>query len=174
VRPVSAHTHISAPREEVFDFVADLANHVAYIDHYVTQFRLARVESRGVGAAARFRIDAPGAKPWVEVQVVESDRPRRIVEEGRTGRVGRTRTGTVYEFSGVGSGVTRVDLTSWTEPGALVDRLRESLGARGWLKRQQRVALERLRMVFEQPAERPLMRTTIAGYEPGTAPRYGG
>ena len=60
VGPVTVETVISAPREAVFDFVGDLANHVAFTDHFSSDFRLARTKSDGLGAAARFRLENPG------------------------------------------------------------------------------------------------------------------
>jgi phosphoribosylformylglycinamidine synthase subunit PurL len=41
VREVTVDTHISAPREEVFDFLVDLAGRPAYTDHYLEDYRLA-------------------------------------------------------------------------------------------------------------------------------------
>jgi len=173
VQAFTVSTVISAPREEVFEFVGDLAYRVSFADHYMKDFRLERTRSTGQGAAARFRTDAPFAGGWVELRVVESDAPRRIVERGDTGRLGRTEVAAVYEFLAEGQGVTRVELTVWTEPGTRLDSLKESLGARRWLKRQSKVALERLRMVFEERPEGPLARVTVAGYESWKAPRYG-
>ena len=48
----------------------------------------------------------------------------------------------------------------------MVDRVRE-LGAAGWMRRQTQKALNRLRMIFEEPPRGELKRATIAGYEPG-------
>ena len=41
------------------------------------------------------------------------------------------------------------------------------------MRRQTKKALERLRMIFEEPPSGPLKRATIAGYEPRKAPRFG-
>jgi len=41
---VTVSTVISAPREDVFDFVCDLAARPAYTDHYMRDYRLAREE----------------------------------------------------------------------------------------------------------------------------------
>jgi hypothetical protein len=172
LRPIHASVSISAPREEVFDFVADVAARVAWCDHYLRDFRLTRPRSQGVGAAARFEIDPPFARSWGELEIGEADRPRRIVEKGRMFRLGRTPTFTIYEFSR-GAGITRVDVTTWTEPATRLDAFKESLGARGWLKRNVRMALERLRAVFEERPDRPLARASIAGYEPEKAARFG-
>ena len=171
--PVTVETVISAPREAVFDFLGDLANHVAFTDHYMSDFRLARAKSDGMGAAARFRLENPGPKQWAEVQFAVFERPRRIVEEGRSGRWGRNKFWTVWDLSSEGK-ATRVELTFWSEPGTRWDSFKEALGARGWIKRQNKIALGRLRSVFEDSRERPLARATVAGLEPMTLPRFGG
>jgi hypothetical protein len=172
VRQVTVSTVISAPREEIFDFVCDLASRPAYTDHYMRDYRLARVNPVGEGAAARFQLRAPLAKEYAELQITEVDRPRQIVEEVRVGRRGRSRSLAVYEFIAEGRGVTRVELTTFSEPATRIDRLKE-LGAAGWIRRQTRKSLERLRKIFEEPPKGDLKRVTIAGYEPAKAPRFG-
>jgi len=173
MRPATVHTSISAPRAAVFDYLADLANHVAFTDHFVSEYRLARANSVGAGAAARFRVDAPAGKQWVEVAFMDCDRPRRIAEEGRVGRLGRTRTFGLYELTEPSAGLTRVEFTFWTEPGARIDAFKEALGARAWLRRQNRIALGRLRKVFEERPAGELARATVAGFEPAKAARFG-
>lgn len=173
MRPVTVHASISAPREEVFDFVGDLAGRVAYCDHYMTDLRLTRPKSHGVGAAARFKLDAPLFSTWCEIAVAECDRPRRIVERGRIWRLGRTPAAAVYEFLPDGRRLTRVELTVWTQPATRLDALKEALGARRWIRGQTKLALERLRMVFEERPDAPLARASIGGYEPSKAARFG-
>jgi uncharacterized protein YndB with AHSA1/START domain len=172
VREVTVSIVISAPRERVFDFVCDLAGRPAYMDHFMRDYRLARVNPVGVGAASRFQLKAPFGKEWAELQITEVDRPRRIVEEVRVGRRGRNRSLAVYDFTSEGQDVTRVELTTFSEPATVVDRIKE-LGAAGWVRRQTRKALDRLRMIFEEPLRGELKRATIAGFEPEKAPRFG-
>jgi uncharacterized protein YndB with AHSA1/START domain len=172
MRQVTVHTSISAPREDVFDFVADLAGRPAYTDHYLDDYRLARAKASGKGAAARFLLRAPLGKEYAELTIVEVDRPRRIVEEVRVGRLGRSRSVAIYEFVAEPEGVTRVELTTYSEPATLVDRIRQ-IGAAGWMRRKTTTALERLRAIFEEPQEEPLARATVAGYEPLKAARFG-
>ncbi|MEA2333486.1 MAG: hypothetical protein QOH58_3624 [Thermoleophilaceae bacterium] len=172
MRQVTASTVISAPRDEIFDFVCDLAGRPSYTDHYLRDYRLARVNPVGVGAAARFRLHAPLAKEYAELHVMEVDRPRRIVEEIRVGRRGRNRSLAVYDFTDEGHGVTRIELTTFSEPATPIDRLRE-IGAAGWVRRQTGKSLERLRMIFEEPSRGELKRASIAGFEPAKAPRFG-
>jgi uncharacterized protein YndB with AHSA1/START domain len=172
VRQVTVSTVISAPREQVFDFVCDLAGRPAYTDHFMRDYRLARVDPVGRGAAARFQLRAPLAKEYAELQITEADRPRRIVEEIRVGRRGRNRSVAVYDFIVEGGGVTRVELTTYSEPATAIDRVKE-LGAAAWVRRQTKKALERLRLIFEEPPRGELKRATIAGYEPAKASRFG-
>src|ERR687895_1274836 len=141
VREVTVSTVISAPRGEIFDFVSDLASRPAYTDHYMRDYRLARVNPVGEGAAARFQLKAPLAKEYAELQITEVDRPRRIVVEIRVGRRGRNRSLAVYDFSDEGHGVTRVELTTFSEPATPIDRVKE-LGAAAWVRRQTSKALK--------------------------------
>jgi uncharacterized protein YndB with AHSA1/START domain len=171
--PVKVHTAISAPREDVFDFLADLSSRSAWMDHFIEDVRLAHPNSKGVGAAIRYRLNAPRYKPWFQTQIVEADRPRRLREEQRGGRQDRTRGEWVWELSRQGRGLTRVELTIWTEGGTARERLMAALGARGWLKRQAKIALNRLRSYFEERPDAPLVRSTVAGWEPQKAPRFG-
>jgi uncharacterized protein YndB with AHSA1/START domain len=171
VRQVTVSTVISAPREQIFDFVCDLAARPAYTDHFMRDYRLARVNPVGVGAASRFQLKAPFAKEYAELQITEVDRPRRIVEEIAVGRRGRNRSLAVYDFTDEG-GVTRVELTTFSEPATRIDRVKE-IGAHGWLRRQTAKALNRLRMIFEEPPKGELRRATIAGYEPEKSARFG-
>jgi uncharacterized protein YndB with AHSA1/START domain len=172
VNPVEARIVISAPREEVFAFVDDMANRVSWMDHFLEDYRLTRVNPVGVGAGASFEIATPLFPPRAEYQIVEVEKPRRIVEQGRIGRWGRTKGWTEWEFAD-NHGSTELTVTVWTEPGIRWDAFKEALGVRPRLKRQMRVALKRLRAIFEERPDQPLARATVAGYEPMTAARYG-
>ena len=61
------HRSSRLPASSVFDFVSDLAARPAYTDHYMRDYRLARVNPVGVGAAARFQLKAPLAKQYAEL-----------------------------------------------------------------------------------------------------------
>jgi uncharacterized protein YndB with AHSA1/START domain len=173
MRPVTVSKHISAPRERVFDFVADLAARPAYSDHYLDDYRLARPNPIGEGASARFRLATPFLKKeYAELAVAEYDRPRRIVEEIRVGRLGRNRSLAVYEFMPEAGGLTHLELSLLSEPATPIDSVKQYL-ARGWIKRNAAKSLERLRMIFEERPGEPLRRVSIAGWEPAKAPRFG-
>jgi len=160
---VTVSTVISAPREQVFDYLQDIANHGEFTDHYLVDWHLTRIDSVGLGAGARFRVRAPGNRfSWADVTFAEVDRPYRIVEVGRTGKENRIRTLGVYELAPGASGSTRVRFTLETMPATLSDRLMEALGARGWMRRKNKRAMRRLRAILEQGEGRG-HRVTVAG-----------
>jgi uncharacterized protein YndB with AHSA1/START domain len=150
MRPLTVSCTIDAPRERVFDYLADVANHVEFTDHYLKDFRLERVDSRGVGAAASFRITAPVARLWAEAVVTEVERPYRIVKEGGAGRLLRTRIRGAYTLTRRDQDMTRVEYEFSSEPATRADAMRELLGGRPWLAHQSRRALRRLKYVLEQ------------------------
>ena len=47
--PVTSTITIDRPREEVFDYLADIANHPEFSDHYLKDWHLTRVDSVGNG-----------------------------------------------------------------------------------------------------------------------------
>jgi uncharacterized protein YndB with AHSA1/START domain len=170
---VTVRAHISARRERVYDTIVDVALRPAWCDHWMKDYRLLTPRTVGVGAGARFRVDWRGGTRYVEFTIVDAHRPRRIVEEGRTGRLGRTRYGAEYELTSPAGGLTRVELTLWTEPENPIERLREALGFRSFMRRRAKKALDRLRRVLEGEDERSLEPATIAGFEADKGPRFG-
>jgi uncharacterized protein YndB with AHSA1/START domain len=151
--PISLTHSIDADRERVFDTVCDLALRPSFCDHFQEDYRLARVESSGVGAAARYRVSPPGpGSLWVEIVIAAAERPHLVREHGRCGRLGRIPVITAWEML-EGRGVTDVRLTFWSEPSHPADRARELLGAGGWYRRQWAKALRRLGVVVEGDRE---------------------
>jgi uncharacterized protein YndB with AHSA1/START domain len=163
VNPATVSIVIGRPRAEVFEYLADIANHAEFTDHFLVDWHLLRENSYGLGAGARFRIKVPLERfSWADVSLIEVDPPSRIVEAGRAGKFNRVRLLTTYELTPAPAGSTRVEMTIETEPGALWDRLLESLGLRLWLRRQQAKAMRRLRSILEEGEGRG-RRATIAG-----------
>ena len=140
---------IDAPREQVFDYLADIANHIEFSDHYLKDFRLERLDSRGVGAAARFKI-AFGGSLWGEVVIAETERPYRVVLDGQAGRLGRVKTRATYTLTPYGQGMTEVEYELASTAATKADELRALLGGRTWLKLQSRKALRRLAQLLEE------------------------
>jgi uncharacterized protein YndB with AHSA1/START domain len=158
--PISLSTSVDASREDVFDFIVDLAIRPAWTDHFVADYRLERIPAAGRGAAARFRVDAPAGLTYMETVVAEAERPHKLVEHGRGGRWDRIPIHTTWELTEE-SGVTTVDLHFWTRPENPVDRLRD-LGRSRWWRRRWSKALRRMRELIESGSE-DMARAEIAG-----------
>lgn len=150
MRPLTASCTIDTPRERVFDYLCDLANHVEFTDHFLKDFRLERLDSRGVGAAASFRVAFPLTALWAEVVITAVERPYRIVLEGGAGRLFRIATKAIYTLDLHDNDMTRLGYVFSSEPATRWDAAREALGGRAWLAVQSRRTLRRLKLVLEQ------------------------
>jgi hypothetical protein len=163
VVPFTVSTSISKPREVVFDYLADIANHAEFSDHYLSDWHLLREDPQGVGAGARFRVKAPLNRfAWADLSIAELQRPRRIVVRGRGGKFNRVRILATYSVAEGPSQTTRVDFTLETEPALLSDRLIEGFGGRSWLRRKNTRAMRRLRTILEDDRGRGRRPTVSA------------
>jgi uncharacterized protein YndB with AHSA1/START domain len=173
VDPVTVEVVIARPREEVFEYLADIANHAEFTDHYLVDWRLTREDTVGVGAGARYKIAAKGKRyMWADTILTEVVAPRLIVERGRQGKFNRNLIRGVYELSEGAGGGTRVSFTLETKPKLLSDRIAE-IGMKGWIKRKNKKALNRLRNILEDDLDRGV-RPGISGgaRKPASAFRF--
>ena len=173
--PFSVEVTIARPREEVFEYLADMANHAEFCDHYLVDWHLTREDSYGQGAGARFRVKAPLNRfSWADSTLTEVVPPRLLVERGRMGKFNRVLTRGVYELDeGSGGETTRVRFTLETKPKMLSDRLMETLGGRTWVKRRTAKALRRLRNILEDDLDRGRPVTVAGGpRKPASAYRF--
>jgi uncharacterized protein YndB with AHSA1/START domain len=153
--PVCVSTMIGKPREEVFEYLADIANHSEFTDHYLTDWHLTREQSYGTGAGARFRVKAPLARfSWADVTFAELDPPFRIVEQGSGGKFNRVRLLGTYTLTDGPDESTKVEYQFETRPVQPSDRLIERLGGRAWTRRQAAKAMRRLRAILEEDRDR--------------------
>jgi uncharacterized protein YndB with AHSA1/START domain len=161
--PIAAETQIDVPRQRVFELIADLAARPSFTDHFLSDFHLTRIEARGVGAGARFCVEAPLRKVWMDTTIAELEPSHKIVERGLGGRANRIRTRTVWELTEGPGSLTTVRVAHWTEPANPVDRVLEVLSAGSfWQERGWREALRRLRDLLE--GETPIAdRIGVAG-----------
>jgi uncharacterized protein YndB with AHSA1/START domain len=164
--PVGAEVEIDLPRSRVFEAISDLSLRPSFTDHFISDFRLTRIEPAGLGAGARFRFTPRPRRFWMDTTIVEVEAPHRVVERGRGGRANRIPSTTVWELlEGAGSR-TKVRVSFRTEPSNPLDRLVEALTAtsltqeRGW-----REALGRLRDQLES-GDVEEARVTVAGGSP--------
>jgi|SRR5881394_1197822 len=164
--PVSAEIEVDAPRERVFATIADLALRPAFTDHFLSGFHLTRIESKGVGAGARFRIKSPLRSVWMDTAIDEVEAPHRLIERGRGGRANRIPTTTIWELTEGSGSLTRVRVSHWTEPSNPLDRGLETLsGNTGSVQRGWREALRRLRDQLESGEADPAP-IAVAGGNP--------
>jgi uncharacterized protein YndB with AHSA1/START domain len=164
VDPITASVTIDRPRDEVFSYLVDIANHPEFTDHYLKDWRLTRIDSVGRGAGARFRMDAPLNRfGWGDMTFVEVERPHRIVALGRGGKYNRIKTTTIWTLDVAPGGGTELEVMVESEPALPTDRLVEALsGRRGWVNRKTRKALSRLQSILEENEGRGA-RATVAG-----------
>jgi uncharacterized protein YndB with AHSA1/START domain len=164
VDPFTVSTTIALPREEVFAYLADIANHSEFSDHYLVDWHLTRADSVGIGAGARFRIKAPLNRfSWADVSFHECDSPHLIVERGRGGKYNRIRMLGRFELSPAPGGATKVAYTFETEVKLPSDRVMEVFGGRRWHRRKATTAMRRLREILEEDRSRGKRVSVAAG-----------
>jgi uncharacterized protein YndB with AHSA1/START domain len=164
VEPLTLSTTIAKPREEVFEYLADVANHEEFSDHCMVDWHLTREDSYGRGAGARFRVKSRFDRfSYGDITLTELTPPQRIVATGRAGRFNRIRTLTTWTLEEDGQGRTKVTFETQSTPALKSDELMEKLlRVRVAATRCHQRALDRLRSILESGDGRG-GRTTVAG-----------
>jgi hypothetical protein len=158
--PVSAEVEIDVSRARAFAEIGDLSRRPLFTDHFISDFHLTRIESSGIGAGARFRVDTPPRSVWMDTTIVEIEEPYKVVERGRGGRNNRIPSTTVWELlEGSGSLVT-VRVSHWTEPTNPLDKILEK--ATGTSIRQERGWREALRRLRDRLESGPSAQPPVA------------
>ena len=142
MKPVTVSVDVPNPRPEVYEFLDVLGNHEQFTDHFMVDWELSGPK-RGVGAKANVRVKATGEKDWTEIEVVEADAGRRIVEEGTGGSRGRRRTRGTYTLADLPGTAPASTSPSSSSPSRRRERLMGPL-QRAYLKRVNGKALRRL------------------------------
>jgi hypothetical protein len=147
VKAVTVSIEVPQPVEEAFDFLDVLANHEAFLDHFLVDWKFSG-PARGVGARAEARASAPMSQDWTDFEVVESERPSRIVEEG-VGLKGKRRTRGTYRLESLPGGGTRISFElAWLES-ARAERLIPPM-TRAFVRRPNAKAMRRLAKLLEE------------------------
>jgi uncharacterized protein YndB with AHSA1/START domain len=163
VDPFTVSTTISKPREEVFEYLADIANHAEFTDHYLVDWHLTRIDPYGAGAGARFRIKAPLTRfGWADFTFAEVEPPFKIVERGRGGKYNRIRMLGTYTLTPGPGETTKVEYSLETLPVMLSDKLMDTFGGRAWSRRKAARAMRRLRSILEDDRGRG-RRASVGG-----------
>lgn len=161
--PITVQTTIDLPREQVFEYLSDIANHAEFSDHYLVDWHLTREDSYGTGAGARFRVKAPLARfSWADMTLASLEPPYKIVGRGRYGKFNRIKVISTYEVMPESDETSRVRYTFETDASIPSDRLLEILGGRTWTRRNAEKAMRRLRAILEEDRRRG-RKPSIAG-----------
>jgi len=163
MQPCTISQKIDRPVSVVFDYLCDLANYSEFTEHFLTDWRMTREETFGLGAGGRFREDIRFDRfGWGDMAITEITAPRLIVLVGCGGKYNRIRTLTAFELSEDGDGGTEITLTVETRPVFPSDKLVGALGQNRARQRGWRKALGRLARILEDGRDRG-PRATIAG-----------
>lgn len=170
MRPARASITIDRPILEVYEYLLDIGSRPEFAPTIFRDFRLARVEPKGVGAGARYRLHRKLRDRYAGTTITEAVPGERILEEGSTGRGGRVPLAIEYILEELPGGPTRVEWTFETHPLNLADQIRE-FRFRGKVKRKMPSSLRRLRGILEQtPTATAGERATVAGLDPRYVP----
>jgi uncharacterized protein YndB with AHSA1/START domain len=164
MEPVTLKTRIARPRDEVFEYLADVANHAEFSDHCLVDWHLTREDSYGAGAGARFRVKSRFDRfSYGDVTFAEVRPPQRIHATGRAGRFNRVRTKTTWTLEEDGPDATNVTFVTESTPATFSDnKMERLLRVRKSTTRCHTRALERLRSILESDDGRGT-RTTVSG-----------
>ena len=164
MEPISLSTTIASPREAVFEYLADVANHAEFSDHCLVDWHLTREDSYGPGAGARFRFKSRFDRfSYGDITLAELTPPERIVATGRGGRFNRIHSRSTWTLEDAGEGRTKVTFETQSTPVLKSDELMEKLlRLRASTTRCHKRALERLRSILESGEGRG-EQVTVAG-----------
>jgi hypothetical protein len=144
VKPVTVSVEVPNSTHQVYEFLDVLGNHESFMDHFMIDWQLSGPK-RGVGAKANVRVKATAEKDWTDVEIVEADADRRLVEEtiGGSGAKRRTRGTYLLEALPDDSG-TRISFELEMVEMPRSERLMGPLN-RAYIKRVNRKAMRRLK-----------------------------
>ncbi|HEY2335180.1 MAG TPA: SRPBCC family protein [Solirubrobacterales bacterium] len=141
MKPVTVSVVAPKSRQEVYEHLAVLANHEAFLDHMLVEWSFSGPRS-GVGAKGEARANAPMSQDWTEFEIVEVEEPSRIVEEA-VGAGGKRRTRGTYTLEELPEGKTKVSFEfAWLEA-SRPERLCPPL-SRAFIRRPNGKAMRRL------------------------------
>ena len=162
MEPIDLSITIARPREEIYEYLLDIANHAEFTDHYLGDWHMTREDTYGVGAGGSFRMKTRAARfGWGDMVIARSQPPYQLLMHGRNGKYNRIRAIATWTLQ-PGSNGTSVDYHYETQPDQLSDRILENTFLHGWTKRRARKALRRLQAILEHDRDRG-QRATVEG-----------
>ncbi|MBI2690781.1 MAG: SRPBCC family protein [Solirubrobacterales bacterium] len=165
MRSAQAQITIDRSPEEIYEYLLDIASRPEFAPELFREFHLARVESKGIGAGARYRLHRKLRDRYAGTTITEGIPGQRLLEEGSTGRGGRVGMAAEFLLEEQPGGATKVTWILELYPMNPVDRMRE-IGQRRQINRRMKRGIRRLRGILEGvqssvPGERP----TVAGLD---------
>ena len=107
MKPVTVSVEVPNPPQEVYEFLDVIGNHESFTDHFMVDWELSG-PPRGVGSKANVKVKATAEADWTDIEIVEADAGRRIVEESTGGSRGKRRTRGTYHLEPLPDGGTRI------------------------------------------------------------------
>src|ERR1700709_519067 len=93
MEPITLSTTIAKPREVIFEYLVDVANHQEFSDHCMVDWHLTREDSYGRGAGARFRVKSRFDRfSYGDITLAEVTPPQRILAHRKGGRLNRIKS----------------------------------------------------------------------------------
>ena len=142
VKPVTVSLEVPNSTQQVYEFLEVLGNHESFMDHFMVDWQLAGPK-RGVGAKANVRVKATAEKDWTDVEIIEADAGRRLVEETIGGPSAKRRTRGTYLLEALPDGGTRISFELEMVEMPRAERLMGPIN-RAYVKRVNRKAMRRL------------------------------
>lgn len=142
IKPVTASIDVPQPRESVFAHLDVMANHEAFTNHMLVDWRYSGPPS-GVGSKAQVKTKLGGISDEAEIEVIAVE-PGRMIRERSVGAKGKRVAHGTYELSDLPDGGTHIEFTFAVQQAPLADRalapvMRAMLG-RGNARAMQRLA----------------------------------
>ena len=108
MKPVTVSIDVPTSPHQVYEFLEVLGNHEQFMDHFMIDWQFSGPRS-GIGAKANVRVKATAEKDWTDVEIVEADADRRLVEQTTGGPSAKRRTRGTYLLDGLPDGGTRIN-----------------------------------------------------------------
>jgi len=142
VKPVTVSVEVPNSTHQVYEFLEVLGNHEAFMDHFMLDWQLSGPR-QGVGSKANVRVKATAEKDWTDVEIVEADSGRRLVEATIGGARAKRRTRGTYLLEALPDGGTRITFELEFLEMPTAERLMGPIN-RAYVKRVNRKAIRRL------------------------------
>ncbi|MFB7595603.1 SRPBCC family protein [Streptomyces sp. NPDC056160] len=152
MQPVTVSVDVPQTPEQVYEFLAVMAHHERFTDHYLSDWRCSG-PGRGVGSCATVTATLGGAKTGVTIETVEAEAPRRLVERN-VSAVGRRLARGSYTIEPLPAGGSRVSFTYAWQRVPLTDRLLAPV-VRAVMRRANGTAMRRLAAELARPPRGP-------------------